>query len=84
MQATGPKRAKPRRSRGKSLAATLGIAAALTGIAVPAALPTAASALPRNEWCTIVFTGYEGALRRGEWSAANWWYAQYEAARCMG
>lgn len=67
------------KSRARSLAVTLGVVAVLAGVAVPAALPTAASALPRQEWCEALLIGVRSA---GTPAAKQWWWDRIFTSGC--
>lgn len=73
---------KPLLRRGKAFIATLGITAALAGVAMPAAFPVSAAAEKRSEWCLVLQIAYDGALERYEGTAAAIWEDMLKAAGC--
>jgi hypothetical protein len=72
----------PRRSRVKSFAATLGVAAVLAGVVIPAALPVGASAVRMRAWCEIWVGAKSGAEARGERDARRLWLQIATAFEC--
>jgi hypothetical protein len=74
---TNVKCGKPRRSRIKSLVATLGVTAAIAGVAMPAAAPATASAMASSN-CHIYSTIGNRYSNAGNRAAATFWWGLFD------
>lgn len=73
---------KPRRSRARSLGATLGVTAALAVGVLPMAVPETAEARSRPTICKILIRAMEEAGARGEYEAVNMWASIHWHSGC--